>query len=222
MIRKLLNKYRAWKYIRSQRQQVFKDGSLLNAFYKSKTIFIHIPKTAGVSLLRSIYGDVTLTGHRTYHFNSLVLHSKKIDYFSFSFVRNPYDRLYSTYMFLSNGGMNRHDMLVFDNHLSKYKDFEDFVLNGLNQKLINQITHLIPQYQYICDSEGSVLVDFVGTFENLENDVKLLSEQLKKEIKLPHYNFNKKKNYREVYTKEMINRVSQLYQKDIDIFGYTF
>ena len=206
----------------SQKKEVFRNGTLLNAFYKTKTIFIHIPKTAGVSLLRSIYGDVTLTGHRTYHFNSLVLNLLEFDYFSFSFVRNPYDRLYSTYMFLRNGGMNRHDVLVYENFLSRYNDFEDFVMNGLNHKVINNIIHLKPQHQYICDSNGCILVDFVGRFENLEQDVELLSKKLKRKIMLPHYNFNKKRNYRDVYTKQMINKVCQFYQKDIDIFGYVF
>lgn len=208
--------------MKSQRKEVFRHGTLLNAFYKTRTIFVHIPKTAGVSLLRAIYGDVTLTGHRTYHFNSLILNSQESHYFSFSFVRNPYDRLYSTYMFLQKGGMNKYDVAVFENYLSMYKSFEDFVMNGLSQNLINKIIHLMPQYQYICGSKGEILVDFVGRFENLEHDVASLSKKLNMKINLPHYNYNKKKNYRQVYTKEMESRVYQFYQKDIDIFGYVF
>ena len=84
--------------------------------------------------------------------------------------------------------MNHYDNLVFTTHLSKFKDFEDFVLNGLDQKLIIQITHLIPQHEYLCDKKGNILVDFVGRFEHLEADIKLLSKKLKKEIKLSHYN----------------------------------
>ena len=73
MIKKLLQKYHIWKHAKSQYKKVFNEGTLLNAFYKSKTIFIHIPKTAGASLVKAIYGDVTLEGHRSFYFNSIVL-----------------------------------------------------------------------------------------------------------------------------------------------------
>ena len=145
----LLRRYHTWRLAVNHRNLVIKNGTLLNAFYKSKTIFIHIPKTAGVSLVKAIYGDVTLSGHRSFYFNSIVLKTNKEKYFSFSFIRNPFDRLYSTYMFLSKGGMNKHDRLAFENHLSKFKDFEDFVLNGLDRKIIYKIIHLIPQHQYL-------------------------------------------------------------------------
>ena len=222
MIKYLLLKYRTRKHAKSQHNKIFIEGTLLNAFYKSKTIFIHIPKTAGVSLAKAIYGDVILEGHRSFYFNSIALNIKNEDYFSFSFVRNPFDRLYSAYKFLNAGGMNHLDKLAFQTFLSEFEDFEDFILNGLNEKLIYQITHFIPQHEYLCDKSGNILVDFIGRFEDLESDTLLLSKRLKKDINLSHLNFNSKLNYKEVYTDEMIYKVNQIYQKDIDIFKYTF
>ena len=222
MIKKLLRKYHIWKHAKSQYKKIFNEGTLLNAFYKSKTIFIHIPKTAGVSLVKAIYGDVTLEGHRSFYFNSIALNIKNEVYFSFSFVRNPFDRLYSAYKFLNEGGMNHLDKLAFQTFLSEFEDFEDFILNGLNEKLIYQITHFIPQHEYLCDKSGSILVDFIGRFENLDKDILLLSKKLNKNIELNHHNYNDKSDYKEVYTDEMIYKVNQIYQKDIDIFKYTF
>ena len=224
MINKLLRKYRTWKWAKLNRNQVFKQGTLLNAFYKSKTIFIHIPKTAGISLIKAIYGDVTLSGHRSLYFNRIALNIQNDSYFSFSFVRNPFDRLYSTYIFLKKGGVNQHDQRAFDNYLSKFKDFKDFVLHGLDDNLIYQIIHLIPQHEYLCDYNDNILVDFIGKFENLDDDIYLLSKKLKKDIKLTHNNYNKYKykHYRQVYTELMIEKVSKIYQKDLEIFGYGF
>jgi hypothetical protein len=222
MIKYLLSKYRTWKHAKSQHYKIFIEGTLLNAFYKSKTIFIHIPKTAGVSLAKAIYGDVTFEGHRSFYFNNIALNIKNEVYFSFSFVRNPFDRLYSAYKFLNEGGMNHLDKLAFQTFLSEFEDFEDFILNGLNEKLIYQITHFIPQHEYLCDKSGNILVDFIGRFEDLESDTLLLSKRLKKDINLSHLNFNSKLDYKEVYTDEMIYKVNQIYQKDIDIFKYTF
>ena len=222
MIKSLLQKYHNWKYAKSQYKKIFIEGTLLNAFYKSKTIFIHIPKTAGISLVRAIYGDVTLEGHRSFYFNIIALDIKNENYFSFSFVRNPFDRLYSVYRYLMKGGINRHDKLAFEAHLSEFNDFEDFVLNGLNNKLIYQITHLIPQYKYLCDKRGIMLVDFIGRFENLDDDILLLSKKLNMNIKLNHHNYNMKKDYKVVYTDKMIEKVYQIYKKDFDIFKYSF
>ena len=222
MIKDFIRKYRTWKFARSKTSEILRKGTLLNAFYTTKTIFIHIPKTAGVSLLKAIYGDVPLTAHRSFYFNRIALNIKNEEYFSFAFVRNPFDRLYSSYMFLKKGGMNHHDSLAFETHLSKFKDFEDFVLNGLDMNLIFKITHLIPQYKYLCDSSGVVLVNFIGKFENFEDDIDLLSLKLKKDIKLSHHNCNKKKDYRDVYNDDMISVVAKIYQKDLTIFKYKF
>tara|TARA_B100000945_G_C20384911_1_gene599188 strand:+ start:682 stop:1353 length:672 start_codon:yes stop_codon:yes gene_type:complete len=222
MINSLLRKYHQWKLATSQQNEVLKDGTLLNAFYNSKTMFIHIPKTAGVSLIKAIYGNVTFSGHRSFYFNNIALNIQDEKYFSFAFVRNPFDRLYSAYMFLQKGGINHDDKLAFSSHMLKFQDFEDFVLNGLDEKLIYKVIHLIPQYDYLCDRKGNILVDFVGRFENLEYDIIMLSDRLNKKIELSHYNYNKKKNYVEVYTEPMIEKVYKIYQKDIDIFEYSF
>ena len=222
MIKDILKKYRTWKHAKSQSEKIYIEGTLLNAFYKSKTIFIHIPKTAGVSLVKAIYGNVTLEGHRSFYFNSIVLDVKEKEYFSFSFVRNPFDRLYSAYIFLRSGGMNDLDKLAFNNYLSSFVDFEDFVLNGLDNKLIYKITHFIPQYEFLCDKREKILVDFVGRFETLNDDIKLLSKKLNLNIKLNHYNSSNKEEYTNIYTGEMIKIVANVYQKDLSIFNYKF
>ena len=222
MFSRLLKKYNVWCFAVKQRNKMFKSGTLLNAFYKSKTIFIHIPKTAGISLIKAIYGDVTHEGHRSFYFNSLVLGTKNDKYFSFAFIRNPYDRLYSAYSFLKKGGLNNYDKIAYKTHLSQYKNFEDFVLNGLNTKIISQVTHLIPQSDFICNYRGRILVDFVGKFESFDDDVNNLSLKIGKEIKVKHLNRNNKQHYTDVYNKKMIDKVAIIYKRDLEIFNYSF
>ena len=222
MIRFFIRKYRTCRDAVSQRGKVTEKGTLLNAFYETKTIFVHIPKTAGISLLSAIYGHVSLESHRSIFFNKTALNIKSNDFFSFTFVRNPFDRLYSTYKFLENGGINKQDEIAFQTHFAKFTSFEAFVMNGLNKNMIYQVTHLIPQYEYLCDWKGKVAVDFVGRFESLDKDVKRLSEHLTKEIKLNHLNKTSKVDYTEVYTDEMIEKVKNIYKKDLRIFNYSF
>ena len=207
MIKRLLRKYQTLKYANSQKYKIKQDGALLNAFYSTRTIFIHIPKTAGVSLVKSIFGHVTLEGHRSVSFYKQVFGTRYSDFFTFTIVRNPWDRLYSAYKFLQKGGINIHDKNAFETHLSIYKDFEDFVLNGLNEKIIWEIMHLIPQYEFVCDKNGKIIVDYVGQFENLDKSVDDINNILKSDFKLEHHNKTQKKDYKDIYTTGMIEKV---------------
>ena len=222
MIKYLIRRYQVWRYARSQSHKVFITGSFLNVLYNSRIVFIHIPKTAGISLIKAIYNDVNLPGHRSFFFYNTALNMKNEKYFCFSFVRNHFDRLYSAYMFLKKGVINHVDRLLYETYLLKFNDFEDFVLNGLDNKLIFKITHFIPQHEFLCDRRGNIMVDFIGRFENLEDDVKSLSIKLKKDIRLNHYNSNYKKDYKEVYTPRMVSKVKTIYYKDLKIFNYKF
>lgn len=222
MIKKILNKIRKLRSYKKQLYKIHKKGTLLNSFYESKIIFIHIPKTAGVSFLKSMFGDVTLEGHRSVSFYKKIFKNTYSDFLTFTIVRNPWDRLYSSYKFLQKGGINIHDKNAFQTHLCNYRDFEDFVINGLDQKIIWKIVHFIPQYNFICDENDKILVDYVGKFENLKKSVEEINDIFKLDFELEHHNKNYKKNFKDIYTPEMIEKVSQIYQKDIDIFEYSF
>ena len=217
MIYKFFNKIRKKIFSYSERARIYKKNTLFNKFYVTKTIFIHIPKTAGTSLVNSIY-NINPEGHRSILFFKDIFRNDLNDYFKFCFVRNPYDRLYSSYMFLKKGGVNIHDINAFDQYLSFYKDFEDFVINGLTEDLCKKIIHFTPQNYFICDNDGTILVDFVGRFESLEEDFLKLSEKLGVDIKLTHLNSNQKDNY--LYTDEMTRKVRDIYKDDFDLLGY--
>jgi len=220
MLKELRDLIKQKRFARSQAYLFKKNGTLLNAFGNSKTIFIHIPKTAGMSLVKAIYGDVIGGGHRKVSFYRNILGKDMDGYFKFCFVRDPYERLYSAYKFLEKGGINIQDKRAFDEFLLKYKNFEDFVINGLSNTVINEIIHFTPQTDFICNKKGKILVDYVGKFENLEIDIKVLSEKLNKEVILPHFNKNIKEPFYNIYTNEMRDRVRSFYLRDLEILGY--
>jgi len=81
-------------------------------------------------------------------------------YFKFAFVRNPWARLVSEY---------------------RYKrmkcDFKTFVFKRFPQpdadcyeKAEDKYRHVVPQYEFLFSDEGLQLVDFIGRFENLQQD----------------------------------------------------
>ena len=76
-------------------------------FDEKKIVFFHVPKTAGKSLATAIYDkDIN---HFSYN---QVAKQKDLDgFFTFSFVRNPWDRIVSTYEFLKGGGWGGLDQI---------------------------------------------------------------------------------------------------------------
>ena len=69
--------------------------------HEYKFIFLHIPKTAGVSVGTTLYDlvgiDDLYDGFKIHH--DIVSEKNLRDYFVFTFVRNPWDRMTSEYKF---------------------------------------------------------------------------------------------------------------------------
>lgn len=222
LFRNIKNRIKQKSFLKKQMRKIHLKGSLLNAFYSKKIIFVHIPKTAGISVSKAIFGDVSLEGHRSIMFYKNILNEDFSEYFTFSVVRNPWDRLYSAFKFLEKGGINIHDRNAYEQYLKEYKDFEEFVINGLNKKMIYEIMHFIPQSEFICSKDGKIDVNYIARFENLKDDISKLSEKINNPIELDHHNSNKKVSYKEIYTSDMIKKVEEIYKMDIINFNYKF
>ena len=79
----------------------FLDAPVPNYSDKYKCLFVHIPKTGGTSI-ESVFG--WYSGHRGEQDHRTILEYRKLlgtnfdTYFSFSIVRNPWDRAVSYYL----------------------------------------------------------------------------------------------------------------------------
>jgi hypothetical protein len=199
------------------------NGTSFTGFVKHSTIFVHIPKAAGLSVNRSLFGN-NGGGHiplRNYQF--IFDKDKFNSYFKFSIVRNPWDRLYSAYSFLNNGGLTDNDKIFAAKYVTGYADFDSFVKGSVNQVNIMKGIHLIPQYLFLTDSNGNLLTDYVGKFENLNEEYKLITEKLNIVSKLKKTNKSRRgTDYKDFYTAESKAIVAEVYKKDIELFNYSF
>ena len=86
-----MNRVKSFFLAMKHRNFLNSDLSIYKKFLKKKSIFVHIPKTAGRSIINSIYGnDLKNCGHRTYFFYKCLFTKKRIqNMYTFSFVRNP-------------------------------------------------------------------------------------------------------------------------------------
>ena len=81
--------------------------------------------------------------------------------------------------------------------------------------------HLLQHY-FICDSNGKLLVNYLGRFETLNDDIQAISNQINFNIDIKHFNKSTHDNYRNIYDEEMKTIVETLYEEDIHLFNYKF
>lgn len=188
---------------------------------KSGLLFIHVPKVAGTSIEQAIYDtDRWLSGH-CYALDYYKENQEEFKcLFSFGFVRNPYDRLVSAFLYLKKGGGCTEDFLFSQEVLANI-DFKEFVFElQKNPKLLSWI-HFQPQYLFLCDEEKKILVNYVGKYENIQEDFSTICQKNNIEKTLPNANTNPHINYTFYYDEETAKIVAEIYNDDFRIFGYT-
>lgn len=199
--------------------------------------FIHNPKAAGTSIRRQLE-EYAIPGHP--YRDEYQIYSEKLDRtlewfhltasdceivlpqavtkprFRFGFVRNPYDRFFSSF--------NEH---VYQHNLSPSLDINKFILSldRMSLRYDWKYIHLCPQH-YFFYKNLSVQADFIGRFERLEDDWKSVCHL----IGIQYRGLNKLKTTSRYgsYTRYTVQDLSddsilhldRLYSRDFDLFGY--
>ena len=205
-------------------------------FSLNHILFFHMPRTAGDSIQKSILNiseKCRISTHHNQKSTSRVLrmHIENSNYKSFTFVRNPYNRLYSAYNWImkrdttKNEKLNNLDLLEYE-YLKQYKDFNHFCCN-IDEKGINQhfMVHFHPLSKWIWNDK--LLVTNTFRFEDLFNGRTLFKDWCKQNkliykglISESHKSVWTQKSYFDFYNKDSILNVNKLYQRDFQLFGY--
>ena len=192
--------------------------------YDNKFVFLHIPRTGGTLIESTLKKDYKQTYYGStkdsiqprqhWPFDKLIYNFDKKNVFSFTFVRNPFDRILSSYL-----NWTKKRMPDFDEYIDMVKNVVENKLY-LTQGFIgsNDISHYIPMTIMIGNNE----LDFIGRFENFDNDIKKLHE-ISGIKNLDKIKIKKSyKNYQSFYSERNKKIVSELYADDLKKFDYTF
>ena len=186
---------------------------------KHQAVFFYIPKVASTSLLDAFstinYGiNLHITEVPKLNINDIKSYN---DYFKFAFVRNPYDRLVSCYCDkVLRGGMK------FCDQKPSFKTFVQKVCS-ISDKHSN--IHFISQYTFLMDKNGRLLPNYIGKFENLNEDYFEICKKIGIEHppKLKQTNVSRaSRKYRTYYDQETKRLVESRYKEDLRRFGYDF
>tara|TARA_A100001391_G_scaffold49606_2_gene29970 strand:+ start:6985 stop:7632 length:648 start_codon:yes stop_codon:yes gene_type:complete len=212
--------------------------------HKHKFIFLHIPKCAGTSIgekLNSHFDELwTYSGFKIHH-DDLTEDILK-EYFVFTIVRNPWDRLYSQYKFRPWLNCEPFENTVYNLEEKFEAAYNKSVRNipeHINPKLdtaynranwYDEFVHVPSQVEFLNGKYNDNMkkisyIDYIGRFEDLDNSWKYICNKLNIEYsELPHKNKSEYKelDYRKAYTSETKEFVAKKYSEDIKLFNYEF
>jgi len=192
-----------------------------------KYVFISVPKTGSLSIQYSLGFGKNVPAPEFYHqgiARAINEHPECADYFKFAFIRNPWARLVSLYKdftvhrIYQYSEFVKHDKPLF----GEFKDFEDFCINVKSSYWWDDIFLKSQTNQLSID--GILKMDFIGRFEQLQNDFNVVCSKIGVPYKLLRKNIGKYDNsdYRKYYTEASRKAVTKMYLDDIESFKYEF
>src|SRR5262245_16579941 len=154
--------------------------------------------------------------------------------FTFAFVRNPWDRLVSCYRDKMRGEVDGYTyctirpgvavcLALFD-AFAPGMSFAEFVAAVASIRDEEADGHFRSQHTFVTDGEGTIGVDFLGRFERLAEDFRLVQES----VGLPRYTLpwlqkaRTAARYTDFYTKATRQIAGERFRRDIEMFGYEF
>jgi len=200
-----------------------------------EAIFIHIPKTAGTymaDILHKHYGFtnyyLTRPDHEIFcggRDSSIKSHENKIHgtlmyyktsfycnkvmgmtadkwkrYYKFCFIRNPYDKIISGWNYVNQ---NKYPLSFYLNQPYKKNNWDYWHV-------------LMSQTRHIINEKGKIGVDFIGTFEHLEEDFEKVLTYLELPKKHKPFKKNSKKHrpFYFYYTPSYLQQINHLLHED--------
>lgn len=188
-------------------------------------LFIHVPKAAGTSIARAVYG-IEGVGH----YRALEARGHDPDLFErlyrFAVVRNPWERLLSAYRFARQGGTGE----VMVNNATFYRDqvpdrFDRFVLEWLLLQPPERLDPIfMPQHLFVCDGAGELLVHDLYDLGEMARLARELSARLGRPLTIPRSNATGSgaelaRQYRDPI---VVKAVADYYAGDVALFDYRF
>lgn len=130
--------------------------------------------------------------------------------FKFAFVRNPWDWLVSLYHYLKATPSHQHHRRICE-----VSGFEEYVEFEITRNKRSQLGFLV-------DSRGKFLLDYIGRFENLEEDFAEICNHLQVSAELPHSNRSQHGDYQSYYTDVTRKQVAEHWAEEIRRLSYNF
>lgn len=135
-------------------------------------------------------------------------------YFSFAFVRNPWDAAVSWFHYrLINPHVHGHREAAACDTFARYVDRELAGPDGSN--LVGE------QHPFLTTKDGELALNFIGRYETFDTDYAAVMDRLSvPTLELDRLNQSYHAPWAQLYTRETFSLVAKLVAKDALMFGY--
>lgn len=190
-----------------------------------KPFFVHVPKTGGHFISHSLNIRFDHIYFNKPHPNNLVqgwvYHNLTRDalgedYFSFAFVRNPFDFLVSWYHYITQ---NR----LWEVQSLPHLPFPDFL------RMLSEDAEIYPGRRFLFfqlfGSDGKLIVDCIGRMENFQTDFEKITSKYGYQVldvQEGNRNISEHEHYSHYYDNALVSLVNKLYGREMKVFGYSF
>jgi len=192
-------------------------------------IYIHIPKTGGSTMgvafefdlnphipIDDPFNTIKVEYECETHLPAALLQNsfpKEYNrYYKVCFVRNTWDYILSTYLWLK------------ETYKFEY-DFNTWIKEGFPETPEREMNIFIKpcQLDWITDKNGEIIVDFIGRFDKFQKDLNKICKKIgKSSFKAPVINSTKHRHYSCYYNEESKQIITDLYKRDIEYFGFKY
>jgi glycosyltransferase involved in cell wall biosynthesis len=183
-------------------------------YAERKLIFIHVPRNGGTSICQALYGEGV--GHHTASAVSTIFPDLYKTYPSFAVLRDPVERFKSAYSFVRLGGGRDVDLISYWRRRSRDIDsvdtFIDFCMS-LGDRINSADFTIRPQYTFVCNARGEVMVDHIFMFDKQDDIAAFLAKFGIEEI--PRLNISRGATMG--FSSAQIDRIRQIYSADVGL-----
>lgn len=183
--------------------------------YHDPFVFIHINKTGGSSISRAL--GIERQHMPAFCVRNLIGETAWQSKFKFSIVRNPWDRVVSQYHYRLQANQQN----IQEQKLS-FNDWVKAVYRDQSVDLINSYAMFMPQWYWLSDMDGKLIIDYIARFEMLERDIDYVLKKLNINGSIQHLRKSNRNHYREYFNNETVDIIAKWFDKDINHFGYSY
>jgi hypothetical protein len=185
----------------------------LRSVRQARTLFIHIPKNAGMSIAQALYGEQIK--HATIRYYAKAAPRLLWRTPSFAVLRDPVARFVSAFNYAQAGG-SRHNQIStpFRDRYMAFETIDDALDHLEAATSLYQIDHIFrPQSWYITDRAGKVIVDRLFLLEEFDRVRRFLA--LRSIPDVPHLNHVEKAPT--ALSDTQVDRIRRFYARDFEL-----